>query len=519
MGYQMYNAFYGFSEKPFEVIPDPKFIYLIPHHQYILDSVISGIKDRTEFISVTGAAGTGKTALFYYLLTNLEKNIRGVFIPRPFNNLRELVRIILLELEPSAAEDDKINPFDQLMNYLNQMSARDDQLALIIDEAQSLSKEVMEELQIFFNRVPKLVQIIFVGQPEFEDKLNSPGLRWLKQRIKIQLQMRSLSEEESSDYIDHRLRLVGRSILELFTPKAISMIYNYTQGTPLGLNILCDNAFRVGYTLSRKNIDVDIIQKVINELEGPGSQKAPLDSIKQAKTLWPSTFRLKVSLKTVSFVILVLVCLGGLILLVRGGFQQRSVKWGDFKTLKSPPVDTHPPDPKPVSPESLKPPSPPPASLTAKRKEDQLIGIVTVKAGETISFLSQKYYRMTHTTLVDIILDFNSEITNVHLILVNQEIKIPKITEELFIIQSSENTYKIYVGTFSTPDIQKIYRDEPSLAGKEIEIIPRKVSAQETWYRVIVGKFDNKGEALKVIHFLKEKGLMPSLKVLGTVLE
>ncbi|MDI6763615.1 MAG: AAA family ATPase [Thermodesulfobacteriota bacterium] len=508
----MYNAFYGFSEKPFEVIPDPKFIYLTPQHQDILDSVIGGIKDRKEFISVTGAAGTGKTALFYYLLTTLEKKIKGVFIPRPFTTFRDLIRNILLGLDPSAAHEDKINPFDQLTNYLNQMSASDERMVLIIDEAQCLSREVMEELQIFFNRAPRLVQVLFVGQTEFEDKLNSQGLRWLKQRIKIQLQMKSLSEEESSDYIDHRLKLVGRNILDLFTPKAISMIYNYTQGTPLGMNILCDNAFRVGYTLSRKSIDVDIIQKVINELEGPGSQKAPFHSIKQTKTLWPSTLRLKVSLKKVSFAILFLVCLGGLILLVRGGFQQRSVKWGDFKTLKSPPVDTHLPEPKPISPESLRLPSPPPASLTAKRKEDQLIEIVTVKAGETISFLLQKYYRMTHATLIDIVLDFNPEITNAHLILVNQEIKIPRITEELFIIQSSESTYKIYVGTFPTPDIPKIYRDEPSLAGKEIEIIPRKVSAQETWYRVVVGKFDNKGEALKVIHLLKERGLLPSFR-------
>ncbi|MBM4348992.1 MAG: LysM peptidoglycan-binding domain-containing protein [Deltaproteobacteria bacterium] len=508
----MYNAFYGFSEKPFEAIPDPRFIYLTSHHQDILDSVTRGIEERNEFISITGAAGTGKTALFYYLLTTLEKKIKGVFIPRPFTTFRDLIRNILLELDPAAAQESKTDPFDQLMNYLNQMSARDERLVLIIDEAQSLSKELIEELEIFFNRGPKLVQIIFVGQTGLEDKLNSPGLRWLKQRIKIQLQMKSLSEEESSDYIDHRLRLVGRSILDLFTPKAISMIYNYTQGTPLGMNILCDNAFRVGYTLSRKRIDGDIIQTVINELEGPSSQKAPFHSIKKTKTVWPFPVRLKVSLKIVSFAILVLVCLGGLLLLIRGSFQQGSVKWGDFKTLKSPPLDTHPPEPKPVSPESLKLPSPPPASLTAKIKEDPLMEIVTVKAGETIYFLLQKYYRMTHTTLVDILLDFNPEITNTHLILVNQEIKIPRITEELFIIQSSESTYKIYVGTFSTPDITKIYRGEPLLAGKEIEIIPRKVSPQETWHRVVVGKFENKGEALKVIHLLKEKGMLPSFR-------
>ena len=324
--------------------------------------------------------------------------------------------------------------------------------------------------------------------------------------------MKPLSEGESSDYIDHRLRLVGKSLFELFTSKAISMIYNYTQGIPLVMNILCDNALRVGYELTRKKIDADIIQKVIKELEGPGSPERPLPSIEQTQALRPSAPRLKVSLKIVSFVILTLVCLGGLIFLVRENFQKGSTQWGDLKTLKSPPVDTHSPEPKPIPPESLEVSPPPSPSLIAKRKENQFIEIVTVRAGQTISSLSQEYYRMTHTTLIDIILDFNPEITNVHLILIDQEIKIPKITEELFIIPSSEGTCKIHVGTFSTQDISKLYRNERSLAKKEIEVFPRKVSAQETWYRVVVGKFDNREEALKAIHLLKEKGLLPSFR-------
>jgi general secretion pathway protein A len=505
----MYNEFYGFSEKPFEVVPNSKFIYLTPHDQNLLDSLISGIKDREEFISITGAAGTGKTALLYHFLNTLKNKVKGVLILRPIHNFRKLLKDILWELDLSPTHEGKIDPYHQLINYLEQVRDRGEQLVIIIDEAQSLSREVMEELQVFIDRVPKIIQIIFVGQSVFEDKLNSSGLRSLKQRIKIRLQMKPLSEEESSDYIDHRLRLVGRSIFELFTPRAISLVYDYTQGIPLVINILCDNALRVGYELTQKRIDVDIIQKVIEELEGPGSPKRSLPSIKQTKAQRPSAPHSKVSIKIVSFAMLALVCLGGVLLLIRGGFQKGSTQWGELKTFKSHSVDTQNPKSKSIPPESLKLPPLPSPSHVDKRKEKQFIEMVTVKAGQTISSLSQEYYRMTHTTLLDIILDFNPEITNVHLILINQEIKIPKITEELFIIQSSEGTCKIHVGTFSNPDISKLYRNERFLMGKEIEVLPRKVSAQETWYRVVVGKFDNREEALKAIHLLREKGLLP----------
>jgi len=499
----MYNKFYGFSEEPFAGVPNPKFIYLTPHYQNLLDSVINGIKEREEFISITGAAGTGKTAFAYHLLTTLKNKAKGVLIPRPINNFRELLRVILWELESSSTQEGKTDPFNQMIKYLEQVRDNGEQLVIMIDEAQSLSRELMEELQVFIDRVPKVIQVIFVGQSAFEDKLNSSGLRSLKQRIKIRLQMKPLSEEESLTYIDHRLRLVGRSIFELFTPRAISLIYDYTQGIPLVINILCDNGLRVGYELTQKRIDVDIIQKVIEELEGPGSPKRSLPSIEQTKAQRPSGLHFKVSIKIVSFAILALVCLGGIILLVRGGFQKGSTHWGELKTLKSPSVDAQSPEPKPIPPEPRKLPPPTAPSFIAKGKEKHFIEIVTVKAGHTISSLSQEYYRMTHATLLDIILDFNPEITNVHLILINQEIKIPKITEELFIIQSSEGTCKIHVGTFSNPDILKLYRNERSLIGKEIEVLPRKVSAQETWYRVVVGKFDNREEALKVIHLLK----------------
>ena len=511
----MYNEFYGFSEKPFEVIPDPKFIYLTSHHKEMLDSVIHGIRDRKEFISITGSAGTGKTAFVHYLLSILDQKSKAVFIPRPFATFKELISNILFELGPAIVQKGKGDSLEQLMNYLKELNDREELLVIVIDEAQGFSIEAMEALEIFSNQAPGLVQIILVGQPGLEDKINSPRLKEFKQRMKVRHQMKALTEKESSEYINHRLKLVGRSIFEIFTPNAIALIYRYSQGAPLSINTLCDNGLRVGYELSRKSIDADIIQGVIKELEGPESQPTPVHTTKAYKVPRPSTLRLNLSHRTVIFVILLLVSLiglGGVFFLVQRGLQRRSAQWGgDIKISKRVPVDTQASEPGSVSPELVQPSPSSFVPRNAMPKEDKTINRVSVKMGQTLSFLSQQYYQMTNTTLLDFILDSNPDVTNVHLINVNQEIKIPKITETSLILPTPEGSFKIYLGTFGTPDFSKIYRNEPALKGKEIEIIPRKVSPQDTWYRIHVGTFDNQGEALKTIHLLKKKGLLPLL--------
>jgi len=141
---------------------------------------------------------------------------------------------------------------------------------------------------------------------------------------------------------------------------------------------------------------------------------------------------------------------------------------------------------------------------------DELKEVVTIKGGETLSYLAHKYYHRTNTTLITLILDFNPEITNADLIQVNQKIRIPKITEELLITQSADYTYKIHVGTFENAEFVRFYSSEAALKGKEIKIFPRKVSPQGSWYQVMVGTFDHKDECLKVIDKLKEKGLLPA---------
>jgi type II secretory pathway predicted ATPase ExeA len=531
----MYNKFYGFSEKPFEVTPDPRFLYFTPSHQEALDSMMDGVKNRRGFITVTGEAGTGKTTLIYSLLSllnSLDEKVKTVYIFHSTITFRELLENILLELDLRVVKESNTTLLHRLAEYLTQMDA-DETIAVIIDEGQNLPDEVMQELQMFSNLEPKVIQILLVGQPELEEKLNSPGLRHLKQKIGIRCQISALNEKESKEYIDHRLRLVGSSSSGTFTPEAISMICLYAKGIPRVINVLCDNAFLVGYSLSKKEIDAGIIREVIKKMEGPSPQKTICSSIATVlREIRLSNNRLNFPLMRVSLAILFLLCLGGLILLTQGYLQRRPAKTWNVESSKSLHVDTeqsstspspqetkdeirkggspHPiRQPEPISSEFPQPVTPPVTSLLPRNEWDKLKEVVVVEEGQTLSYLAQKYYRMANITLVDLILDFNPEITNAHLIKVGQKINIPKITEELLIMQSNDDTYKIRVGTFQNPSETRVYSDERGLKGKEIEILPRRVSPEDTWYRVVVGKFDNRDQALNVIRLLKERGLLP----------
>jgi general secretion pathway protein A len=352
--------------------------------------------------------------------------------------------------------------------------------------------------------LPKLasLQIVFVGQPEFEDKLNSQGLRQLKQRIGIKHQLMVFSKTESENYINHRLRLVRSRSSERFTPKAISLICSHAKGIPRIINILCDNAFLTGYSLSQKKIDVDIIREVIKDMQRPVLQKPfyfPIITAVKEFRLPPP--RLNFLLKKSSLVVVSILCLAGFVFLIGRYFQPRPAKTWDIKSLRHPYVNTQP---SPMLPF-------PQESELSKHNE-----VVTVEKGQTLSLLAQKYYHTVNTTLLAIILDFNPEIINANLIMVGQKIKIPEMTEELLIMLSTDHTYKIHLGTFQNPKFVRFYRNESALKGKTIEIFLRKVSLRETWYRVVVGPFGHTDDCLRVIDQLKEKGLLP---VFGGILK
>ena len=274
-GATSYNEFYGFSEKPFEVVPDPQFFYSSPSHLSVLTSVINGIESRENLVCVTGEVGTGKTTFVHFLLHCLEEKVKTALIAYPSNTFEELVSNILLSLDQEVVEETKQALLDQLNGYLMQRISEEETLVVIVDEAQNLPSEVMEELGTFYEggRWVSRLQIILVGAPELEHKISTPRLRRFDREIGVRCQISPLTEEESTKYIDHRLKLVGSRSREVFTPEAISLIVRHARGFPRVINILCDNTFMIGYGLSKTRVDEDMVRQAIGDMETPTQQK------------------------------------------------------------------------------------------------------------------------------------------------------------------------------------------------------------------------------------------------------
>lgn len=230
--------------------------------------MIYGIQERKGFFSIIGVVGTGKTTLIRHLLSTLDPKIKTVFIPQTFLTFEELLEEILSKLELPLGNKNKFFLIHQLNNYLIQRLSRNETLVLIMDGAHNLSKEALEDLRLLSNLETerfKPLQIVLVGQPELEEKLNSEDLRQFKQRIGIRRKILPLTGEESRRYIAHRLNKVGSTPQTIFTPEAVSLICWYAGGIPRVINTLCERSFLIGYAKARKPIDEKIVQEVLEE--------------------------------------------------------------------------------------------------------------------------------------------------------------------------------------------------------------------------------------------------------------
>ena len=514
----MYTQFYGFSEEPFNDTPDPKFLFLAESHQTALDSLLFGINQGRGFISVSGEAGTGKTILIYQLLNRFEKQVKTVFIYLPQITFEDLLKKILLELNLQVSEQNKASLLLQFSDYLIQSSDHNERIVIFIDEAQNLKSEVFEQLQPLANLETSrsnVLQLVLVGQPELEIKLNARRVRQLNQKIKIRCQIKPLTEEESCKYIDHRLRLVGSSGPEVFTPEALSLICRNAAGIPRSINLICDNALRIGFQLSDKKVDVSTVRMVFQEMY-----------IQERPASFPRAFKKKTCPRKVYYSVLSLVCVGLVIFLGREYTKGPTEKPGS-KTLTEHPIGagkiTTPapeikddstsekvpspaPEQKPATPHPV---AASPSALTQPKAASGLKKAIVVEKGSILSFLCQNHYKLCNLTLMDYILEYNPRILNPHLILAQQRIQFPEVRDSSLIIESSDGTYKVHLGTFSTPEYAGRYKDEPALRGKSVEIIPRKVSPGEIWYRVVGGNFSSRKESLEAIHALRQKGLLP----------
>ena len=251
----MYRNFFGFSEKPFDVTPDPRFLYLSPTHREVLASLIYGILERRGFITVVGEVGTGKTTLLNATLDRLDDKTKVAFIFNTDVTFNEMLSMALYEwgLITRQQSLSKVNAIHRLNKFAIGQLAEGGNVVLIVDEAQNLNNSVMENLRLLSNletRRHKLVQIVFSGQPELDNKLAQHELRQLAQRISLKRYITPLSEKETYEYIQHRLATADYKGPPLFNRRTKQLIWEYSVGVPRRINILCDNIFLIGYGLS-----------------------------------------------------------------------------------------------------------------------------------------------------------------------------------------------------------------------------------------------------------------------------
>jgi general secretion pathway protein A len=267
----MYTDFYAFSEEPFGLTPDPKFLYLAPSHAEALSSMMHGIQEKKGITVVTGEVGVGKTLLVYALLKDLSPKIKTAFIFQTPLGFEHLLKSVLQELKVSwrAEEDNLFSLLAKFRNYLDERLAQGETVAIVIDEAQALSEQVLQSLFKMYDRDPAgtaLLQIVLVGHPELDLKLNTQTLHLFKKRVGLRCRVRPLAREEGIGYIRHRLKLVGRNMSEVLSSQATSQIWQFAEGVPRIMNLLCDRAFHLGKISSSPKVDSKIVREAIRSI-------------------------------------------------------------------------------------------------------------------------------------------------------------------------------------------------------------------------------------------------------------
>jgi len=267
----MYKSFYGLKENPFNVNPDPRFLFLTKQIEEALTGLMYGIQTRKGFITLTGEVGTGKTTLVNRLLDWLHhRKSRTAFLFNSRINSNQLFDFILAEFDIPCDSKSKSQQLMKLNGWLLDRYRAGETVVLIIDEAQNLTYPVMEEIRLLTNletSTEKLLQIILSGQPELEEKLKLPQLRQLRQRIMLRCKTAALSKEQTQSYIVERLRIAGAPDDAIFSAAAVDAVHIYSLGIPRVINLLCEHSLVNGFVEQQRPIQPKIVEEVAREFQ------------------------------------------------------------------------------------------------------------------------------------------------------------------------------------------------------------------------------------------------------------
>jgi len=266
----MYCEYFGFAKRPFELTPDPAFLYMGEAHREGLATLAYGVQSGKGFVLITGEVGTGKTTLLHALLGQLDSTTACAFIFNPRLEPLDFFHMLFKDLGIEAECRTKSEYLLELNNFLIARLEKNEPTLLIIDEAQNLSVEMLEEIRLLSNLetpTSKLIQIMLVGQPELRDLLARPELRQLRQRIALRHHLRPFDESEIRDYVGERLARGGYTGRGLFKRRALKELYNVTGGIPRLVNSVCDSALLLAYTREKTLLDAALVREAAADLD------------------------------------------------------------------------------------------------------------------------------------------------------------------------------------------------------------------------------------------------------------
>ncbi len=267
----MYLDYYGLTEPPFDITPNPRFLFYSAKHREAYNHLLFGIRERKGFVQMTGEVGAGKTTLCRAILEQLDERYATALILNPLMSPAELVKAVAQEFGLPINGLDRLDTIAVINQFLLQQAENGKEAVLIIDEAQDLTDELLEQVRLLSNLETdnrKLLQIVLMGQPELRDRLNNPRLRQLRQRITVRYHLLPLTRQEVRQYVRHRLHLCGGNGTPCFTRPALWRVFHYSQGIPRLVNAVCDKALLAGFVAQRERIDMRLVGRAVRELEG-----------------------------------------------------------------------------------------------------------------------------------------------------------------------------------------------------------------------------------------------------------
>ena len=529
----MYKQYFGFVESPFSITPDPNFFYNNPVYDEALANLRYGIEAKRGFIAVTGEVGTGKTTLLRKLMRELRNSIHFAFIYNTELTFNELLQVILMDLGLSPHGKDRLAMIDELNAYLLEQLQQGEIVCLLIDEVQNLSDESLEGLRLLSNLETdreKLLQIVLMGQPELNARLDQPNLRQLKQRIAIQCELAPISGKEVAAYINFRLQTAGCERQDIFSKDAVRKIAFYSKGIPRLINVMCDNALVIAYAASQKFVSGDVIEEVAHDLRlAPETQHTePTESPNGARTggkaIKPhdqtsdgshQPYKRFLSSVGVPALLVVSGFLAAVSLIGTGSFV--STLRRSIHSLKSDVNESLP---------LLNPVNPPPGKTLPDREiaevtireqasrdsemnvaNDRLI----IQYGSTIYEIAADHYGSNVATGMDLIKEVNPGIRDLNWVAAGQELLLPRLRPENLIRHHGDGSYSLIISSFLNRSEADTSARRISREGYHFTITPNRVSNDLVLHRLEIEGLRSVGEATQAWETsIRNKWLTPS---------